>query len=161
MSKVLLLLRHAKSSWSEAEQPDHDRPLSERGERDAPRVGRLLRDTDRLPDAILSSTAVRARRTAEIVADLSGYGGRVETYAELYLASPETYVRTLRTLDEERRVLVVGHNPGLEQLATLLTGTPLTMPTAALAEIQLAIASWSDLYLGHCGELVDFWTPKH
>ena len=76
--KLLLILRHAKSSWKDPDLDDHDRPLNKRGRRDAPRMGRLLRKEDLLPDLILSSTAVRARMTAEMVADASRYRGPLE-----------------------------------------------------------------------------------
>jgi phosphohistidine phosphatase len=121
--KTLLILRHAKSSWKDAELEDHDRPLNKRGEHDAPRMGHLLREEDLVPDLILSSTAKRARKTAEAVAEASGYTGEVELIPELYGGGPEAYLETLHNLPGENlRVLVVGHNPDLEELVEMLTG---------------------------------------
>lgn len=161
MPKELLLLRHAKSSWADAQLADFARPLNTRGEHDAPLVGEWLLQTQRVPDVLLSSTAARASRTAELVARAIGFTGDVDYRGELYLASPETYVRTLRTVpDDVQRVLVIGHNPGLEQLVSLLTGFPTSMPTAGLAEIHLPISAWSELPLARCGELATIWRPE-
>ena len=84
--KTLLLLRHAKSSWKESSLTDHDRPLNDRGQRDAARMGQLLTDEDLLPDLILLSTATRARTTAELVAASSGFDGEIRLDGELYHA---------------------------------------------------------------------------
>ena len=75
--KTLLILRHAKSSWKEQDLPDHDRPLNKRGKNDAPRMGKLLKDEDLIPDLIMSSTAVRAKKTAELVAKACKYKGKI------------------------------------------------------------------------------------
>jgi phosphohistidine phosphatase len=159
--KTLLILRHAKSSWKQPDQADHDRPLNERGKSDAPRVGRLLREEDLVPDLIVSSTAKRARKTAAKVAEGSGYGGEIQLSDELYLAPPKTYLGVLRQVaDAHSRVMVVGHNPGLEELLTLLTGDESSLPTAALAYITLPIDRWSELNTGTRGHLVNLWTPK-
>ena len=129
--KTLLILRHAKSSWKHPGLADHDRPLNRRGNRDAPRVGLLLRRQGLTPDLIISSTAERARSTAAQVADRSGYGGPVELNRQLYLAEPEAIVDVVRTLGSEAsRVLVVGHNPGLEALVAGLAGRAEVLPTA-------------------------------
>ena len=115
--KTLLILRHAKSSWKNTGLADHDRPLTKRGKRDAPRMGRLLRDENLTPDLIVSSTAKRALDTAEAVAEASGYEGEVESRPEFYMAGPEAYLRALRALsDDYECVMVIGHNPGLEEL---------------------------------------------
>lgn len=159
--KLLLILRHAKSSWKDRSLDDHDRPLNKRGRRDAPRMGRLLRQEDLLPDLILSSTAVRARTTAEIVADTSRYEGALELTPELYGAEPEVYISLLGRLDDDyHNVMVVGHNPGLEQLLHTLTGTEESLPTAALAKIELEIDAWSALDRSRRGSLVQLWRPK-
>src|SRR3990172_12140295 len=85
--KTLMLLRHAKSSWKDAEVPDHDRPLNKRGKKTAPQMGRLLSTEGLVPDLILSSTAVRARETAKAVAKDSSYKGPTELLDSLYLAT--------------------------------------------------------------------------
>lgn len=159
--KTLLILRHAKSSWGDPELPDHDRPLAKRGKRDAPRVGQLLRKEGLTPDLILSSTAKRACKTAEAVAEESGYEGEIELCGEFYPGAPEDYVAVLRRLpDEERRVMVVGHNPGLEELLETLTGETAALPTAALAQLALPIEHWKDLDEKIEGKLVDLWLPR-
>ena len=89
--KTLLILRHAKSDWETPDVADHDRPLNGRGKRDAPRMGRLLRDENLVPDLIISSTAKRARKTAKLVAEASGYEGEIRLAETLYLAGPEAY----------------------------------------------------------------------
>lgn len=162
---MLLILRHAKSSWKASGLADHDRPLNKRGLRDAPRMGWLLREEDLLPDLILSSTALRARKTAEIVAEKSGYEGELEYRSDFYGAGPEAYLDVLSSLtDEYSRVMVVGHNPGLEDLLELLTGEIEKMPTAALAQVALPIQTWrelSDIEESSLeGELVNLWRPR-
>ena len=159
--KTLLILRHAKSSWEHSELTDHDRPLNKRGKRDAPRMGKLLRVQGLVPDLIISSTAKRARSTAKIVARKSGYKEEVELTSAFYLASPREYISVLRMLsDDYGRVMVVGHNPGMEELVEKLTGEPEIMTTAALAHVLLPIDQWSQLGEETAGELVHLWHPR-
>ena len=82
--KTLLIMRHAKSSWKEQDLPDHDRPLNKRGEKDAPRMGKLLKDEDLIPDLIMSSSAVRAKKTAELVVKTCKYKGKIVLNHSLY-----------------------------------------------------------------------------
>src|SRR5438105_4097768 len=98
MSKTLLIMRHAKSSWKEAELDDHERPLNKRGRRAAPAMGQLLRENSLTPDAILSSTALRARQTAEAVAEACGFAGEISYHAEFYHDAPEGYFEALARL---------------------------------------------------------------
>ena len=158
--KTLLVLRHAKSSWKHPETSDHDRPLNKRGKRDAPRMGRLVAARGLRPDVIVSSTARRARRTADEVARQSGYEGAVLLERRLYLARPDEIVDVVRAAGSGRRVLVVGHNPGLEDLVAGLAGVPETLPTAALAEIRLSVRSWRDLAVSSAGTLAGIWRPR-
>jgi len=158
--KTLLILRHAKSAWDESGVPDHDRPLNKRGKRDAPRMGRVLRDEDLVPDLILSSTAKRARRTAQLAAEACGYEGEIEVDEGLYLAGPEDYLEALHGVpDQMERVMLVGHNPGLEELLEALTGEAQALPTAALAEIELSIEHWQQVEAAE-GRLVGLWLPR-
>ena len=144
--KRLLLLRHAKSSWDDASLDDWERPLNDRGRRDAPPVGEWLRDHLRQPDAIITSDAVRARTTAEAVAKAAGYSREIVIEPSLYLATPQAVLDLLNAVpDEAQTVLVVGHNPGLEELVRQLTGKYHAMPTAALIELELPIEHWSEL----------------
>jgi phosphohistidine phosphatase len=159
--KTLLILRHAKSSWGDPSLADHDRPLNARGKRDAPRMGQLLVDQDLTPDLIVSSTAKRARKTAAKVAEACGCKQEVELNGRLYHAYTEDYVHVLRKVDDQhQRVLVVGHNPGLEELVSTLSGEYQTMPTAALAHVVIDIDCWNDLRRTTTGRLVSIWLPK-
>jgi phosphohistidine phosphatase len=159
--KQLFVLRHAKSSWDHPELDDHDRPLNKRGKRDAPRMGRLLAEENLLPDRIVSSTATRARATAEKVAEACGYGRPIVLTRELYLATPGGCLALLAQIpDEDDSAMLVGHNPGMEELIELLTGRAERMPTAALARIALPIDTWGSLTRDMGGDLLALWRPK-
>lgn len=159
--KTLLLLRHAKSSWKEEGLADHDRPLNKRGKRDAPRMGKLLRKEGLIPDVIVTSTAKRARKTARMVAESSGYSGKIVKSETLYQAGSERFSMVLSALPEEvERVMLVGHNPDLEEFLETLIGESRGMPTAALAEIRLNIDSWKKLKPESAGRLINMWSPR-
>lgn len=159
--KTLLILRHAKSSWDDPDIEDFDRPLNKRGCRDAPRMGQLLCTHLIVPDMIISSDAARARATAETVAEHSGYAGEIRFRHDLYHADPDVCIEVLRTLDEDETcVMIVGHNPGLEQLLECLTGVPERLQTAAVAQISLPINSWHELTVDTEGTLQDLWRPR-
>ena len=159
--KTLLVLRHAKSSWNEPALDDHERPLNKRGRRDAPRMGELVREYGLIPDVVLSSDAVRARLTAEAVAEAARYAGEILLDPRLYLASPADILSLLPAVPENAgTVMIVGHNPGLEKLVEHLTGERQDMPTAALAQIGLPIDQWRDLKLSTRGTLMGHWRPK-
>jgi phosphohistidine phosphatase len=161
MAKTLLLLRHAKSSWGDSSLPDHDRPLNKRGKAAAPRMGRLLRDEGLVPDLVVTSTAVRAQATAFAVIEACGYVGAVRSARSLYLAPPSAYVDLIRELDESiERVLMIGHNPGIETLFSELVGRPEAMPTAGLAALAIPIDDWLELDLGVAASLIGFWRPR-
>lgn len=158
--KTLLVLRHAKSSWNDSALGDHERPLNERGRRDAPRMGELLRDYGLIPDIVISSDAVRAQHTAEAVAEAARYVGKILLDERLYLANPADILSLLQTAREDAdRIMVVGHNPGLEGLVEHLTGEREDMPTATLAQIVLPIDRWCDLQPSTRGTLVGLWRP--
>ena len=159
--KTLLVLRHAKSSWNDPALDDHERPLNKRGRRDAPRVGVLVREYGLIPDLIISSDAVRARVTAEAVAEAARYAGEILLDPHLYLACPADIHSLLTTVRENAgTVMIVGHNPGLERLVEQLTGERQDLPTAALAQIGLPIDQWRDLKLSTRGTLVGLWRPE-
>ena len=159
--KTLLLLRHAKSSWNQPELHDHDRPLNKRGKKEAPLVGKYLKDNDLLPDLIISSTARRARQTVEMVAEAAGYTGEIRWLDELYAAPPEEYLSALATLPESYHcVMMVGHNPGLEELVALLTEEEESLTTAAMAQVDLSVAAWSEVGMETEGNLVNIWRPR-
>jgi phosphohistidine phosphatase len=148
--KRLLLMRHAKSDWADETLDDHDRPLNDRGRRDAPRMGRLLRERGIVPDLIVCSTAVRARETVELLAPAAGVPEPAIVHdRSLYLAAPMTLLSVARRRADEQGdpecVMVVAHNPGMAELASLLSGESVEFPTAALADCVLAIDAWDDL----------------
>ena len=123
-------------------------------------MGRLLRDEQVLPDMILSSTAARALGTATLVAQASGHHGELRTLPELYLAEVPVYLQVIRALDDRHaRVMLVGHNPGLEELLATLTGADARMPTAALAHVRFDLERWADVDAGR-GALLRIWRPK-
>jgi phosphohistidine phosphatase len=159
--KTLLVLRHAKSSWNDPALDDHERPLSPRGRRDGPRMGELVRERGLIPDVVISSDAVRARLTAEAVAEAARYAGEILLNRRLYMASPADIRSLLRTVPEEAgSVMIVGHNPGLEELVAQLTGERQDLPTAALAQIVLPIDQWRGLKPSTRGTLAGHWRPK-
>lgn len=137
----LALVRHAKSDWGDPQLPDHDRPLNDRGERDAPHMAGVFLDHGFRPDVIISSTALRARTTAEAFA------------AELRLAvdlDPPLYGASARTLLERaaasgaHSVVLVAHDPGLTELAETLSGGRIThMPTCAVATFRWDEDDWA------------------
>ena len=159
--KTLLVLRHAKSSWNDPALDDQERPLNKRGRRDAPRMGELVRECGLIPDVIISSDAVRARLTAEAVAEAARYAGEILLDPRLYLAYPADILSLLATVRENAgTVMIVGHNPGLEKLVEQLTGERQDLPTAALAQVGLPIDHWRDLKRSTRGTLVGLWRPE-
>jgi len=164
MTKTLLVLRHAKSDRGDSAVRDHDRPLAPRGEADAPRMGTALAALAMIPDRILTSTAVRAQETARLVAAAMGYDSEIIEEPGIYAAFVDTLLDVLRDGDDEEIVLLVGHNPGVEELICLLTGgldaEPMVrLPTAGLACLALDIEQWSHLR-PECGLLQWFLTPR-
>lgn len=160
--KQLLILRHAKSSWGDSSLADWERPLSERGVSDAPRVGELLRTRSIVPDLVITSDALRARTTAKAVAESAGYKRNLVIKPSLYLANPDDIIAVLSSLadDAAGSVMIVGHNPGLEDLIEQLTGEQHEMPTAALMQLALPIDRWGDLDASIPATVKDYWRPK-
>jgi phosphohistidine phosphatase len=166
-----MLLRHAKSTWDDASMPDRDRPLNARGRRSAAVMREAMRDLGLAPDVVLVSTARRAMETLEALEPWDDTP-LVDPMESLYLADPTQLIAALHGVAETvRSVLVIGHNPGLHDLALTLIGSraigaggeaarALTggFPTGALAEFVVA-GSWWDLRDGG-GRLVRFLTPR-
>lgn len=124
-------------------------------------MGILLRREELVPDLIISSSAMRARKTADAVANYSGYGGELRITNSFYLADPESYIEVLSELgDRYQRVMVVGHNPGMEELLEELTDVQERLVTAALAHISLSIDEWRQLDNSVHGTLEGFWLPR-
>ncbi|MAT81288.1 MAG: hypothetical protein CMJ29_06530 [Phycisphaerae bacterium] len=156
----LLLMRHAKSSWSDPLTSDHDRPLNARGRRDAPRMGRWLVSQSIRPDLILSSTAERARTTAQLIAGSWDSEPPVQLCRDLYHSTPETMRETLAVQCRDADcIMLVAHNPGIEDLVLESTSRAEHCPTAVIAVIDFDRA-WSDLLIDPSGSLAAIWRPK-
>ena len=164
----LLLLRHGKSRWDEPGVEDHERDLTPRGEAAATRMGVLLRELDLVPDRVLCSTARRAVHTWQLAGAALGPVAPTLRRDDMYLAAADRLLEVARRqAGPARRLLMVGHNPGMHVLAVRLAGagpTPLRaalaakFPTAALARIGFERPSWDSVALG-AGELLGFWRP--
>ena len=159
--KRLLILRHAKSSWADSSIDDWQRPLNDRGLRDAPRAGTWLRERGLTPDVIISSDAVRARSTAQAVAKAAGYSRQIVIDPSLYHARVDDLLEALnRVSDDADTVLIVGHNPGLEELVQVLSGEYQGLVTAALVELDLPIDHWNDLDSSVTASISRTWQPS-
>jgi phosphohistidine phosphatase len=147
-TRRLLLLRHAKSSWDDPTLDDHERPLAPRGLKATKRLSRWIEAYGVAPDLVLCSTATRAQETlARVAASLGSPPVHVED--RLYHASVEGLLARIGLVGNEiETLLVVGHNPGLEELCSVLTGSPATMPTGALATLVGEVERWADLAPG-------------
>jgi phosphohistidine phosphatase len=165
----LMLLRHAKSDWSVGGQRDHERALAARGRAAAPLIGAYMAHHGLKPDKVLVSTARRARETWDLVAPAFGQKLDVSVDERLYEANPKALLTPLRAVDAgAHSLLIVGHNPGLQELASLLMASGDVdarqrllekFPTAALAVIDFQIDAWSEL-TPHSGRLDRFVTPR-
>jgi phosphohistidine phosphatase len=159
--KTLLLMRHAKSSWKDPELSDNERPLNKRGKKDAPYMGEMLKEKELVPQLVLSSTAVRARQTAELVAAACGFVGDVVYLDSYYLAEPDAYLAGLSAQsDDLERIMIVGHNPGLEGLLQILSGRIEALPTGTIAYLSLPVTSWHSLQHDTEGELLELLLPR-
>ncbi len=144
--KTLFVLRHAKSSWENPDWSDFERPLNSRGLDAARFIGELIYERNLHPQIIVSSPAKRATQTAVLVKEIAEISKPVKFDERIYEASPLTLFNLIREFDEKyESVLIVGHNPGFENLVRMLTGEAVSMPTAALAKINLSIENWHDL----------------
>ena len=145
--KTLFLIRHAKSSWGDTALPDKDRPLNDRGRRDAPTIGERLAKRDVKPDLILSSPAMRALKTAEIIARKLDYRRKdIVVDDRLYAVGADDLLDVIRKLgDKLERVMLFGHNPELTELAHRLSSKITHMPTCAVAEFTFDAKSWSKI----------------
>lgn len=165
--KMLTLIRHAKSSWGDPVLDDFERPLSHRGERDLPAMAQRVRDFyagsgGLVPDRLLTSGAVRALTTAEALADAVELNtDQMQIQPELYGASYQILLHQLQQQsDFWHHLMVVGHNPGLENLGYYLTHERLVkFPTAAVLHIDLGITRWREL-TESCGTVLFFDYPK-
>jgi phosphohistidine phosphatase len=158
--KTLYLLRHAKSSWGNASLRDFDRPLNDRGREAAERIGKRLASENLSTPLIVCSPALRTRETAEIVLRSSNLRAEQRFDERIYEASLQDLTQVISDLpDDEEVAILIGHNPGLEELLAFLTGEARRMPTCALAKIKLELVSWQDIKRGS-GSLEWFTTVE-
>ncbi len=163
-NKRLLLIRHAKSSWSDAGMTDFDRPLNQRGLAAAPFMAKQWCTKVSGAALLVSSSAVRAQTTARIFSETFAshfcHSFPVQLKAELYHATPLEILHCLTSLPTEvDEVLLFGHNPGISEAVTYLTGEPCSMPTCAIADISFDCSGWQEI--SHkTGALVAFDYPK-
>lgn len=168
--KTLYLLRHAKSSWSDSRLEDFERPLNGRGIKTAPRMATFMRDKDLRPDLALCSSATRAQQTWDLVSAVLGPDIPTKHLRSLYLAAPGRLLSIVqRQPDKAESLLLVGHNPGLEQLAARLAGAGSSkaalaalhqkFPTAALAVLRFDVEHWADV-AESAGKLHRLVSPK-
>ncbi|MDT0158086.1 histidine phosphatase family protein [Microbacterium sp. ARD32] len=156
--KTLLLARHAKSDWGLPGVTDHDRPLNSRGLRDAPAMAARLAEEGVPLRRIVSSTAARARGTAGEYATI--FGLSVVEEEALYAASARTVLEVAAAIPDDVDVaMIVGHNPGMTDAVTELTGASVELPTCAVAECAVDIGSWAELIEGS-GRMLRLRTPK-
>lgn len=160
--KILLVLRHAKSSWNDNSIPDQERPLNKRGRNQGSKMGKLIKKLDLVPDYIISSTAKRAIDTSKLIVEFSGFNGKINTDSSLYNQTSEQYVKVLAGIpDIYSKVLIVGHNPSIENLIEKLTNRIELMKTCSLARIDIKIKSWKDITNERDKSiLINIWRPN-
>lgn len=160
--KQLLLIRHAKSSWSDPGQKDFDRPLNERGRKDAPIMAHKLIEKQFIPDGLISSTAVRALETAQYFAENLGYKKKdIIQVPQLYHAPPPVFKEVINALpDGLERVAIFAHNPGITEMANELCEIHIdNMPTCSIFSVEADVKNWSS-FLDADKKFVFFYYPK-
>jgi len=158
--RTLYLLRHAKSSWKDANLADFDRPLSGRGRRACETVGMFLKDKEITFDLVVSSPAVRARQTTDLLLRAAKMRPELRFDERIYEATTTRLLEIVSQFENEHKaVLLVGHNPGMQELLSLLTGQSEEYPTAALTKIAFKNLKWSEVG-NKKGSLEWLVTPK-
>ncbi len=160
--KILTLVRHAKSDWKDTTLSDKQRPLNRRGKRDAPEMGKRMVDHGIRPSLIISSPAIRAWRTAKIIAKEIGYPAEfLQREESLYLASLDELLDAVVAQDNGfNSLMVVAHNPGMTEFANfLIPGLTNNLPTAGVVSVQIEGDDWS-LYRQPKTELIAYDYPK-
>ena len=165
--RTLYLLRHAKSSWKDDSLKDFDRPLKRRGRDAAEQIGKILAGEKLASGSgkltsflVVSSPAVRARETAKLVLESAGLKLEPRFDERIYEADVRTLLEVIESIPEKiETAMLVGHNPGFENLLSYLTGDDRHMPTAAMAKVEFEAGSWGDVAEGS-GRLASFVTPR-
>jgi phosphohistidine phosphatase len=161
--KYLLLMRHAKSAWDIAGQPDFERTLNDRGKKDAPEMGRRIRKKEFIPELIVSSPAKRAHKTAREAAEQLGYDEKnIQLETSIYEADIDDLMHIIRSFDDNiNKAMMVGHNPAFTGMVGILTNTFIeNMPTAGIALIRFDLKSWKQV-TKQTGTLEWFDYPKN
>ena len=150
MHTRLIVMRHAKSSWSDAGLDDHERPLNKRGRRDAPRIAQELHDRDWTPDRIRVSSSKRTMETLELMEAISR-NSTIDVEPSLYHSNISTLLQAVEKVEEGKTTMILSHNPGSEILVHQLSNRLEVMPTAAIALLERQEHDWM---------LVDVLRPK-
>ena len=160
--KTLYMVRHAKSSWADMSLSDHDRPLNGRGERNAPEMGKRLKERGIKPDLLVSSSANRAHTTAKMISKEIGYEEqKIVTTRELYHADEDDIVEFVQKQDDSiDSLMIFGHNPGFTDCVNLLSGAGYyNIPTCGIATITFETDTWKNVNGGN-GDLQHYDYPK-
>lgn len=160
--KKLLLMRHAKSDWSDDSLEDFDRPLNKRGLKAAPKMGEELKKRKIIPDLILSSPAERAKKTAALFAEANGYKNEIQYIDNFYFGIEDDVIRTIKEVDNNvQTLLVIAHNPTMEVISSQLTIDNEVVPfkTATVAILNFYAKKWSGLQMNSC-EVEAVLNPK-
>lgn len=144
--RTLLLMRHAKSSWKDESLPDEERPLNKRGKETAAYMGEFLAGHKLVPEAILCSTAKRARQTAKRIKSAGCFDAEIIKAETLYFSGPRAYLQQIADLPATvNTALVIGHNPDLESLVARVARRHIEMPTATIVHLSTPISNWGDV----------------
>lgn len=162
--KILYLIRHAKSSWDNPDLPDIDRPLNPRGQMDAPRMGKRLKERAVFPDFMISSPAVRALETCKAIARILKFPEKnIKADKRLYHASTDQLLAVIRETkdlrDHEEVLMIFGHNPGLTDFVSEFLSQNMKLSTCAVVAIRLQVNSWKEVSPGK-GKLLFYDFPK-
>ncbi len=160
--KTLYLNRHAKSSWENISLSDFERPLNKRGERDAPLMGKVLRNKIKPPEVIYSSPALRAITTAHIIANKLEFDiNKIIENQKIYDSAISDILRIINSTDDKyQRIMIFGHNPTFTMLSNYLSDKLIdNMPTCGFVQIDFDLNKWSDIE-GNTGKLILFEYPK-
>ena len=161
MPRYIILFRHGKSDWNANYESDHNRPVSKRGTKAAKKMGRYLRNIDQVPDLIISSTALRARNTAEIAINAGKWSSKLVLEKKIYESNVETLISIIsKQSDEYNSICLVGHEPTFSSFIERCNNSTWSrFPTASMAQIDFNINSWYDINLKF-GSLVWLIRPK-
>ena len=159
--KKIIIVRHAKSSWEHPGLKDIERPLNDRGLRDAPAMGGRLKDLGIRPDLLIASPARRTWHTAQFFAEATLYNGEIQSVPQLYVARPEDILELIQGLDNNlEEVLIFGHNPTITDLVNLFSESYISnVPTCGIGVIEAEIDDWQ-AFLPATGRLRHFLYPK-